>query len=91
MVEKIKMLKDRVLVDVIQGPDKTDSGLIIPESAKESPIKAMVVKVGPGTSDIPMDVKEGDAILHLPNAGLDVEIDKKPFRILRSSDIVLIL
>jgi chaperonin GroES len=61
---KIKPLADRVLIEPMEAEEKTASGIIIPDTAKEKPQKGTVVAVGPGTSDEKMEVKKGDFPYH---------------------------
>jgi chaperonin GroES len=89
-------LHDRVLVERIEGEDKTKGGLIIPDSAKEKPAEGLVVSVGAGSKDedgdrIAMDVKEGDKILFGKWSGTEVTIDGKELLIMKESDILGII
>lgn len=89
---KIKPLGDRVLVEPSKEDEKTKSGIIIPDTAKEKPHQGTVVAVGPGKltdegKKLPMDVKVGDKILYGKYAGNEVKIEGKEYVILDSSDI----
>ena len=64
MALKFKPLADRVLVEPAPAEQKTTSGIIIPDTAKEKPLKGIVVAVGPGKNDESMTVKVGDAVLY---------------------------
>ena len=64
MAIKFKPLADRVLVEAAPAEQKTTSGIIIPDTAKEKPLKGIVVAVGPGKSDEKMTVKVGDSVLY---------------------------
>jgi chaperonin GroES len=88
---KIKPLEDRVLVAPQAAEEKTASGIIIPDSAKEKPQRGTVVAVGPGTKDIKMEVKIGDVVLYGKYAGTELSIDKKDYLIMRHSDILAIV
>ena len=59
---KIKPLSDRVLIQPNPAEEKTAAGLIIPDTAKEKPLAGKVVAVGPGTSEVKMEVKVGDQV-----------------------------
>jgi chaperonin GroES len=87
---KQKPLKDRVLIEPMEAEEKTSSGIIIPDSAKEKPQKGKVVAVGDGKKDEPMTVKEGDTVVYGKYAGTEVTIDGKDYLIMREDDILLI-
>jgi chaperonin GroES len=84
-----KPLKDRVLVEPKEAEEKTASGIIIPDSAKEKPQKGVVVAVGDGKKDEPMSVKEGDHVIYGKFAGTEITIDDKDYLIMREDDILL--
>lgn len=86
-----KPLKDRVIIKPIPVDDITEGGLIIPEEAKNPPVRGEIVAVGPGTKDMPMDVEVGQKILHLAQAGMEIEWEKEGLKILRSVDIIVVL
>ena len=87
---KQKPLKDRVLVEPMEAEEKTASGIIIPDSAKEKPQKGKVVALGDGKKDEPMTVKEGDTVIYGKYAGTELTIDGKDYLIMREDDILLI-
>jgi len=87
---KQKPLKDRVLIEPMEAEEKTSSGIIIPDSAKEKPQKGKVVAVGDGKKDEPMTLKEGDTVVYGKYAGTEVTIDGKDYLIMREDDILLI-
>jgi chaperonin GroES len=87
----IKPLADRVIVEVSPAEEKTASGLIIPDTAKEKPQKGTVVAVGTGKKDEPMTVKVGDTVLYGKYAGTEVSVDGKEYLIMRESDIFAIV
>ena len=66
-------------------------GIIIPDSAKEKPLKGEVIAVGNGTKDEEMVVKPGDRVLYGKYAGTEIELDNDKFLIMRQSDILAIL
>ena len=88
---KIKPLSDRVLVEPMQAEEKTASGIIIPDTAKEKPQKGKVVAVGPGTKDEKMEVKVGDSVLYGKYAGTEITFEGKDYLIMRQSDIVAVI
>jgi len=85
---KIKPLADRVLILPAPAEEKTIGGIIIPDSAKEKPLKGEVVAVGNGTKDEEMVVKPGDTVLYGKYAGTELEFDGVKYLIMRQSDIV---
>lgn len=88
---KIKPLGDRVVVRPQPAEEKTESGLYIPDSAKEKPQKGTVVAIGPGRVEngnkIDLTVEEGDEVLYGKYAGTEVTIDGEDMLIMRESDI----
>ncbi|MFW5730264.1 MAG: co-chaperone GroES [Desulfonatronovibrionaceae bacterium] len=92
----LKPLHDRVLVKRLEEEEVTKGGIIIPDTAKEKPIKGEVVAAGPGkTSDdgktIPMTVKEGDNVLFNKYAGTEVKIDGVEHLVMREDDILAVI
>lgn len=79
--------EDRVLVEPAPAEEKTSSGIIIPDTAKEKPQKGKVIAVGEGLKDKPVTVKVGDNILYGKYAGTEISIDGKEYLIMRNSDI----
>ena len=87
----IKPLADRVLVKPAAAEAKTASGIIIPDSAKEKPLKGEVLAIGNGTKDEEMVVKVGDTVLYGKYAGTELELDGEKYLIMRQSDILAII
>jgi chaperonin GroES len=87
----VKPLADRVLVEPAPAETKTAGGLIIPDTAKEKPMKGKVIAVGNGKPDEPMTVKVGDTVLYGKYAGTELQIDGKEMLIMRESDIYAII
>jgi len=87
----IKPLADRVLVKPASAEEKTVGGIIIPDSAKEKPLKGEIVAAGNGTKDEEMIVKAGDAVLYGKYAGTEIEWDGESYLIMRQSDILAII
>ncbi len=87
----IKPLADRVLVNPTPAEEVTMAGIIIPDSAKEKPLKGTVLATGNGTKDEEMVVKEGDTVLYGKYAGTEVEIEGEKYLIMRQSDILAIV
>jgi chaperonin GroES len=88
---KIKPLADRVLVEPQAAEEKTASGIIIPDSAKEKPQRGTVVAAGPGTKDEKIEVKVGDVVLYGKYSGTELTINGKDYLIMRQSDILAIV
>jgi chaperonin GroES len=91
MSVKFKPLADRVLVEPAPAEQKTASGIIIPDTAKEKPMRGTVVAAGNGKKDEPMTVKVGDTVLYGKYAGTELAVDGKDYLIMRESDIFCIL
>jgi chaperonin GroES len=87
MAMKFKPLADRVLIEPAPAEEKTVSGIIIPDTAKEKPLKGTIVAVGPGKSDESMTVKVGDAVLYGQYSGTEIKIDNGNYLIMKESDI----
>jgi len=93
---KVRPLHDRVLVKRVAEEQKTKGGIIIPDTAKEKPIEAIVIAVGSGRVGDdgkvhPLEVKAGDKVLFGKYSGTEVKLDGEEHLILRESDIVAIL
>ncbi|MDO5395722.1 MAG: co-chaperone GroES [Bacteroidales bacterium] len=84
----VKPLADRVLIQPTPAEEVTVAGIIIPDSAKEKPLKGTVLAVGPGTKDEVMELKEGDVVLYGKYAGTEVEIEREKVLIMRQSDVL---
>ncbi len=91
MSVNIKPLADRVIVKPEPAEEKTKSGIIIPDTAKEKPLKGEVVAVGPGKKDEPTTVKPGQKVLYGKYAGTEITIDGEDYLFMRESDILGIL
>merc|ERR1711934_138725 len=91
MALKIQPLADRVLVEPAAAEEKTASGIIIPDTAKEKPQKGSIVAVGEGKTDEPLTVKVGDSVLYGKYSGTEINFDGKDYLIMRESDIFAII
>jgi chaperonin GroES len=87
----VKPLADRVLVKPAAAEEKTVGGIIIPDSAKEKPLKGEIIAVGNGTKDEEMVLKKGDKVLYGKYAGTEIELDGEQFLIMRQSDVLAII
>ena len=96
MKTKFRPLHDRVVVKRTEEDEKTASGIIIPDTAKEKPIQGEVLAVGKGAVGDDgkireMDVKVGDRVLFSKYGGTEVKIDGEELLIMRESDIMGVL
>ena len=87
----IKPLADRVLILPAPVEEKTIGGIIIPDSAKEKPLKGEVIAVGNGTKDEEMILKPGDQVLYGKYAGTELDLDDTKYLIMRQSDVLAII
>ena len=87
----IKPLADRVLVKPAAAEEKTVSGIIIPDSAKEKPLKGEVIAVGNGTKDEEMVLKAGDTVLYGKYAGTEIELEGEKHISMRQNDVLAII
>ena len=93
MSVSIKPLEDRVVIQQAEAEQKTASGLVIPDAAKEKPQEGKVIAVGPGRVDdqgnrVPMDVAEGDSVIYSKYGGTEVKYGGEEYLILSARDIV---
>jgi len=91
MALNIKPLADRVVIEPAAAEEKTASGLIIPDTAKEKPQRGNVVAIGNGTKDQPISVKVGDVVLYGKYAGTELNIEGQDYLIMRESDIFAVI
>jgi len=91
MEVKINPLQDRVVVKPAPAEEKTASGIIIPDTAKEKPQRGEVIAVGPGKKDEPTSVKVGDTVLYGKYSGTEVTINGTDYLIMRESDLYAII
>ncbi|MDE7471720.1 MAG: co-chaperone GroES [Paramuribaculum sp.] len=87
----IRPLADRVLIKPTPAEEVTMAGIIIPDSAKEKPLRGEVLATGNGTKDEEMIVKPGEKVLYGKYAGTEVEIDGEKLLIMRQSDVLAII
>lgn len=90
-MNNFKPLHDRVLVQPNPAEEKTASGIIIPDTAKEKPMRGTVKAVGPGKPDEPTTVKVGDSVLYGKYAGTEITYEGEDYLIMRESDILAIV
>ena len=87
----IKPLADRVLILPAPVEEKTIGGIIIPDSAKEKPLRGEVIAVGNGTKDEEMILKAGNQVLYGKYAGTELDLDGTKYLIMRQSDVLAII
>jgi chaperonin GroES len=88
---KIKPLADRVLVEPMAAEQKTASGIIIPDTAKEKPQRGKVIAVGKGTKDEVMELKVGDQVLYGKYAGTEITVEGKDYLMMRQTDVFAVI
>ena len=84
-------MADRVLILPAPAEEKTIGGIIIPDTAKEKPLKGEVIAAGNGTKDEEMVLKAGDHVLYGKYAGTEIELDGTKYLIMRQSDVLAVL
>ena len=90
----LKPLGDRLVVQVVDEEETTESGIVLPDTAKEKPQRGKVVAVGDGKWDeegekrIPLDVGEGDEVLYSKYGGTEITVDGEDVLVLRESDVL---
>lgn len=91
----LRPLGDRVIVEPAAKEEKTASGIVLPDTAKEKPQEGKVIAVGNGRLEdgkrVPLDVREGDKVIYSKYAGTEVKYGEKEYLILRESDILAII
>ncbi len=88
---KLKPINDRVVVKPAPAEEKTEGGIIIPDTAKEKPQRGEIVAVGPGKDGNKMTVKKGDVVLYGKYAGQELAYKGNDYLIMREDDILVIL
>jgi chaperonin GroES len=88
-----KPLGDRALVKIVEREEKTPSGIVLPDTAKEKPQTAEVVSVGEGKLDkdgqrVPLEVSQGDVIVFAKYSGTEISLDGEDYMILDGDDIL---
>lgn len=87
----MKPINDRVVVKPAKAEEKTKSGIIIPDTAKEKPQRGEVIAVGPGKDGNLMTVQTGDIVLYGKYAGQELNYEGEDYLIMREDDILVIL
>jgi chaperonin GroES len=89
----LQPLGDRLIVEVLEEEESTESGIVLPDTAKEKPQRGRVLAVGPGARDedgkrIEMDVAEGDEVIFSKYGGTEIKLGADEILILRESDVL---
>lgn len=92
----LKPLGDRVIIELVETEEKTASGIVLPDTAKEKPQEGKIVAVGTGRvldngERVSLEVAQGDRIIFSKYAGTEVKYDGNEYLILRESDILAII
>ena len=92
----ITPLEDRILVQINEAETTTQSGLVIPDTAKERPQEATAIAVGKGRFDdegnrVPVDVKEGDTVIFPRHGGTEIKYDGEDYLILSARDVLAVV
>ena len=91
---KLKPLGDRLIVQALEEEEKTASGIVLPDTAKEKPQRGKVLAVGDGKVSedsgkrVPLDVSEGDEVLYSKYGGTEIKVDGEDLLVLRESDVL---
>ena len=92
MSQRVKPLRDRIIVRRIEEQEKTKGGIVIPDTAKEKPQQGKVIAVGTGRTEdgkvLPLDVKAGDTVLFAKYSGTEIKLDGEEHLILREDDVL---
>lgn len=93
---EIKPLGDRVLLKPMEEEEKTKSGIVIPDTAKEKPQKGKVLAVGTGRildngTKVPLEIQVGDIVVFSKYAGTEVKVDGEEYLIVSERDILAVL
>ncbi|MGE5263861.1 MAG: co-chaperone GroES [Acidobacteriota bacterium] len=94
---KLRPLADRVVVETLEEEQKTASGLLLPETAKDKPQQGLIVAVGPGRWDekgekrVEMNVSAHDKVVFARYSGTEIKLDDKKYLIMSEKDILAVL
>jgi len=88
---KLKPLADRVLIQPTAAEEVTASGIIIPDSANEKPLRGTVLATGNGTKDEEMILKEGNKVLYGKYAGTEIDLDGEKVLIMRQNEVLAVI
>ncbi|MCX7599048.1 MAG: co-chaperone GroES [Armatimonadetes bacterium] len=91
----LQPLGDRVIVEPLEGQDKSPGGIILPDTAKERPQEGKVIAVGPGALNdkgerVPLPVKEGDIVIFTEFGGTEIKVDGKKYLIVDERSLLAV-
>ena len=89
----LQPLGDRLIVEALEEEETTDSGIVLPDTAKEKPQRGRVLAVGPGSRNedgeyVPIDLDEGDEVIYSKYGGTEIKLGTDEYLILRESDVL---
>ncbi|MFE7065006.1 co-chaperone GroES [Sutcliffiella sp. NPDC057660] len=92
----LKPIGDRLVIELVQSEEKTASGIVLPDSAKEKPQEGKVVAVGTGRvldsgERVALEVSQGDSIIFSKYAGTEVKYEGKEYLILKETDVLAVV
>ena len=93
----LRPLADRVLVEPLEQEEKTSSGILLPETAKEKPQEGLIVAIGPGRLDddgkkrVEMEVKLGDKVIFAKYSGSEIKLAEKKYLLMSEKDILAVV
>ncbi|PYZ92163.1 co-chaperone GroES [Salipaludibacillus keqinensis] len=92
----LKPLGDRIVIELVEQEEKTASGIVLPDSAKEKPQEGKIIAVGTGRvtdngERVAMEVKEGDSVIFSKYSGTEVKYEGNEYLILRESDVLAVI
>lgn len=92
----LKPLGERIVIEIVESEEKTASGIVLPDSAKEKPQEGKIVAVGSGRLSkdgerVPLEVKEGDRVIFSKYAGTEVKYEGTEYLILREDDVLAVI
>lgn len=90
---KLRPIDDRVVIEPMETEERTEGGIVLPDTAKEKPMQGKVLAVGPGRlldngDRVPVSVKEGDVVIFGKYAGSDVKVGAKELKVMRENEIL---
>lgn len=88
---KLVPLADRVVLKQLEAEEKTKSGIILSSGAKERPLEAEVVAVGPGTDDVKMQLEVGDKVFYTQYAGTEIKFEGEEYIIIKQSEVLAVV
>ncbi len=88
---KLVPLADRVVLKQLEAEEKTKSGIILSSGAKERPLEAEVVAVGPGTDDVKMQLEVGDKVFYTQYAGTEIKFEGEEYIIIKQSEVLAVI